>query len=176
MLRVNAGGCLHVKFTNLLSSTPRDDQPATRGASMHFVGMGAVKTIKDMGSNVGNNAAGGNGIVVPGGSAEYWLYAPKEGTYVFYSTGAMIGGEGDSGSISSGLFGTLNVEPAGSEWYRSQVNRDDLDLTRTDVHNSAVDSFPKINYAAVYPAGHRYAGLPILRMIKGNEKIGRAHV
>ncbi|HEX4962269.1 MAG TPA: copper oxidase [Thermoanaerobaculia bacterium] len=172
VLRVNAGDCLHVTFTNLLSPTVasgKDEQPATRNASMHFVGMEAVQGISDMGANVGNNPASGNGVVAPNGSIDYWLYGVKEGTYTFYSTGAMTGGEGDSGSISSGLFGAVNVEPAGSVWYRSQVTRDDLDLARTDVHNSAVDSFPTINYAAVYPAGHRYAGKPILLMKSGNE-------
>jgi len=168
VLRVNAGGCLRVRFTNLLSTPAKDDeQPETRAASMHFIGMEAVASITDMGSNVGGNPAGG--IVAPGVTVEYKVYAPKEGTYVFYSTAAMTGGEGDSGSISSGLFGAVNVEPAGSVWYRSQVTRDDLDLARTDIHNSAVDSFPKINYEAVYPAGHRYAGLPILRMTVGTE-------
>src|SRR5215203_2380856 len=168
VLRVNAGGCLRVKLTNLLATTVRDDeQPATRAASIHFVGLEPVTAIKDMGSNVGSNPAGG--IVTPGSTVEYRVYAPKEGTYVFYSAAAMTGGEGDSGSISSGLFGAVNVEPAGSVWYRSQVTRDDLDLARTDVHNSAVDSFPRIDYEKVYPAGHRYAGLPILRMTRGNE-------
>ncbi|HKI06283.1 MAG TPA: copper oxidase, partial [Thermoanaerobaculia bacterium] len=172
VLRVNAGGCLHVKFTNLLAgavASGKDEQPATRAASIHFVGLEPVNSIKDMGSNVGNNPASGNGIVAPGGTADYWVYAPKEGTYVFYSAGAMTGGEGDSGSISSGLFGAVNVEPAGSTWYRSQVTRDDLDRARTDIHSSTVDSLPTVNYAAVYPAGHRYAGLPILKMTSGIE-------
>jgi hypothetical protein len=168
VLRVQAGGCLRVRFTNLLSTPAKDDeQPETRAASIHFIGMEATASISDMGSNVGGNPAGG--IVAPGNWVEYRVYAPKEGTYVFYSAAAMTGGEGDSGSISSGLFGAVNVEPAGSAWYRSQVTRDDLDLARTDTHNSAVDSFPKINYEAVYPPGHRYAGLPILRMTVGTE-------
>ncbi len=172
VLRVNVGDCLHIKFTNLLVSpvpNSKDEQPATRGASIHVVGLEAVNSIRDMGSNVGNNPAGG--IVAPGGVVEYWLYAPKEGTYVFYSAGAMLGGEGDSGSISSGLFGAVNVEPAGSVWYRSQVTRDDIELTRTDVHNPAVDSFPAINYSKTYPTGHRYANLPILQMKNGNELV-----
>ncbi len=172
VLRVNAGDCLHVHFTNLLATSVlsgKDEQPSTRNASIHFVGLEAVQTIADMGSNVGNNPGPGNGIVTPNGAIDYWLYAPKEGEYPFYSASAMTGGEGDAGSISAGLFGSVNVEPAGAVWYRSQVTRDDLDLARTDKHDSAMDSFPTINYAAVYPAGHRYAGLPILAMKKGNE-------
>src|SRR5436305_7075686 len=41
------------------------------------------------------------------------------------------------------------LEPAGSVWYRSQVTRDDLNLARTDKFDSTVDSFPRIDYAAV---------------------------
>jgi hypothetical protein len=172
VLRVNAGDCLHIHFTNLLASTVqsgKDEQPATRQASMHFVGLEAVKGISDMGSNVGQNPASGNGIVAPNGSTDYWLFAPKEGTYVFYSGGAMTGGEGDSGSISAGLFGAVDVEPAGTVWYRSQVTRDDLNLARTDTFTAATDSFPTINYGAVYPTTHRYASLPILAMKSGSE-------
>ena len=172
VLRVNAGSCLKVLFTNLLSpSVPnaRDEQPSTRNASIHFAGLEPASSIRDMGSNVGANSTSGDGIVAPGGSVTYWLYAPREGTYVFYNAGATTGGEGDSGSTAAGLFGAVNVEPAGSVWYRSQTTRDDLDLARTDVHDSTVDSFPTINYAAVYPAGHPYAGLPILKMTQGNE-------
>ena len=40
---------------------------------------------------------------------------------------------------------------------------------RTVTHNSAVDSFPTINYAKTYPSTHRYANLPILLMKQGNE-------
>ena len=172
VLRVNAGDCLHVHFTNLLSSTVqsgKDEQPATRKASIHFIGLEAVKNITDMGSNVGQNPPSGNGIVAPGGSIDYWLYAPKEGTYIFYSNGAMTGGEGDAGSISAGLFGAVNVEPAGTVWYRSQVTRDDLNLARTDASAPPADSFPTINYAAVYPTTHRYRTLPILAIKSGSE-------
>ena len=171
VLRVNAGGCLHVHFTNLLSNTvqsDKDEQPSTRGASMHFIGMEAVTSIRDMGANVGQNVAGDNGIVQPGGSVDYWLYAPKEGTYVIYSMGALTGGEGDSGSISAGLFGAVNVEPAGSTWYRSQVTRDDLNWARTD-RRTTPDSFPIYDYDAVYPKLHRYRDLPVLKMTQGNE-------
>jgi hypothetical protein len=171
VLRVNAGDCLHVRFTNLLSPTVqsgRDEQPATRNASIHFVGLEAVKGIVDMGSNVGQNPTGGNGIVPPNGSTDYWLYGSKEGTYIFDNNGAMVGGEHDAGSISAGLFGAVNVEPTGSVWYRSQVTRDDLNLARTNTITTA-DSFPVLNYAAVYPTTHRYANKPILLMKQGNE-------
>src|SRR3954452_23946207 len=81
----------------------------------------------------------------------------------------MTGGEGDAGSISAGLFRAVNVEPAGSVWYRSQGTRDDLNLARTDKFDNTRNTFPRIDHAAVYPNTHRYAGLPVLGMLKGNE-------
>ncbi|MFL6193296.1 MAG: hypothetical protein ACJ75H_03945 [Thermoanaerobaculia bacterium] len=174
VLRVNAGDCLHVRFTNLLSTTVqsgKDEQPATRGAGIHFIGLEAATNIRDMGANVGANPAGGNGVVQPNGVVDYYLYAAKEGTYAFYNFGSMMGGEGDAGSISAGLFGALNVEPAGSVWYRSQVTRDDLTLARTDRFDTRFDSHPTVDYEAVYPSTHRYAGLPILRMTTEKNEI-----
>lgn len=51
----------------------------------------------------------------------------NEGTFLFYSHGAPAGGNGDGGSLVQGLFGSVNVEPKGSHWYRSQVTQEDLD-------------------------------------------------
>ena len=45
----------------------------------------------------------------------------RKGVHLFFSHGAPSGGEGDGGSLVHGLFGVVNVEPAGSRWYRSQV-------------------------------------------------------
>lgn len=163
ILRVNVGDCLRIKFTNLLDSVQRDEeQPATRDASLHAVGMQLVDTILSDGSSVGNNPP--SGIVGPGQTITYLLYAPQEGTYVFHSMGAPVGGEGDSGSIAAGLFGAINVEPAGSEWYRSQVTEDELSKATT---TTDINGFPRINYAATYPIGHRYSGKPILKMYTG---------
>src|SRR6185295_7166947 len=99
--------------------------------------------------------------VPPGGSIDYLLYAPQEGTYVLHSMGAPVGGEADGGSISAGLFGAVNVEPAGAEWYRSQVTEDDLSKAITTFD---LNGFPRINYAANFLPGHRYAGKPVLKM------------
>ena len=41
-LRMNSGDCLRITFTNLLSSVPIDDQPATRSAGIHVNGMELV--------------------------------------------------------------------------------------------------------------------------------------
>ena len=50
------------------------------------------------------------------------------------------------------------VEPAGAEYYRSQVTADDLFFATTA---TTADGHPVINYAAVYPATDPRTGLPL---------------
>ena len=125
VLRMNIGDCLQVNFTNLLSPTPRssnnppsDDQPATRTAGVHVIGMELLNIGSD-GSNVGVNPPS---LVAPNGSAVYTFTASKEGNNLMYSTATTTGGEGDGGTLAEGLFGSVNVEPRGAEWYRSQLS------------------------------------------------------
>lgn len=180
VLRVNAGECLQINFTNLLDQfqggvRPSGDsnsvsglfqdfgeQPATRQTSVHVVGMQLVGGIASDGSNVGRNASS---LVAPGGSRTYTLYAEREGTYFLYGNGATTGGEGDGGSISAGLFGAVNVEPHNSEYYRSQVDRDAMTLANT----STINGLPILDYDAVYdvqhPVAHGTVDLPILNML-----------
>ncbi|MFN2563581.1 MAG: copper oxidase [Gemmatimonadaceae bacterium] len=171
VLRMNAGDCLQITFQNLLATTPRDNQqPATRSASVRAVGMQLVNGIASDGSNVAYNQSS---VVPPGGTATYTLYGEKEGTYFMYSAGATTGGEGDGGSITRGLFGAINVEPAGSEWYRNQVTAADMDLATVKDANGypkkTPSGHPVINYNEVYPAGHARAGRPIFKILQGNE-------
>src|SRR5215216_938631 len=95
-----------------------NDTPATRHASLHVNGLDLAGSIASDGSNVGNNASS---LAAPGETKVYTWYAAKQGQYFLFSTGATSGGEGDGGHIVHGLFGTVNVEPAGAKWYRSQV-------------------------------------------------------
>ncbi|MBI5015035.1 MAG: copper oxidase [Deltaproteobacteria bacterium] len=163
VLRVNEGETLRIVFTNRLA--PRvGEQPATTEVGIHVAGLELVGDITSDGSNVGQNASS---LAGPGGSATYTLRAHKEGAYLLNSTGANTGGEGGIGTIAWGLFGAVNVEPAGSVWYRSQVTRDDLELART---GSNPDGSPILDYDAVYPAGHRFEGLPILRIVDPNSR------
>src|SRR6185369_11537338 len=127
VLRMNNGDCLRISFTNLLSSNPKShqdpedpfsDQPATRSAGVHVNGMELVGSIASDGSNVGVNPPS---LVGPGGSTVYTFAATREGNNLMYSTAATTGGEGDGGTLSEGLFGSVNVEVRGAEWYRSQV-------------------------------------------------------
>ncbi|HZI19290.1 MAG TPA: Ig-like domain-containing protein [Pyrinomonadaceae bacterium] len=160
VLRMNAGDRLQVRFQNLLSPSPADDnQPATRTASVHAAGLQLVNNILDDGSNVGRNQSS---LVAPGGSATYTFFAEREGNHLMYSTAATTGGEGDGGSLSMGLFGSVNVEPKGAEWYRSQLTAQELAYAtagRTPTNQ------PIINYDAKYPAGHPRAGQYVLRML-----------
>jgi hypothetical protein len=203
VLRVNAGGCLTVNFTNLLSPHPVPveeqgqlvaEQPATRMASFHVMGMqlapnfNGAKGIASDGSHVGNNASS---LADPGGSANYKYYAEHEGTFLAYSTAATTAGEGNGGSLSAGLFGAVQVEPAGAEWYRSQVTAADLNAAIVKTQGCltvgvagcttvnpghTADGHPIINYAATYPSGAKYPdgtpippNTPILKMTDGSE-------
>ncbi|HKV33415.1 MAG TPA: hypothetical protein VJP89_03825 [Pyrinomonadaceae bacterium] len=174
VLRMNVGDCLEILFQNLLDPDRADDnQPATRTASIHVVGLQLKNGILDDGSNVGTNPSS---LVPPGNNIIYTLYAQKEGNHLLYSTAATTGGEGDGGSLPMGLFGSVNIEPKGAEWYRSQVTEQDLALaTKKNADGTPVltpGKHPVINYDAVYPANStRPAGTPILKMLDANNNI-----
>ena len=125
VLRANVGDCLQVNFTNRLHD-PRIDNnsTATRNASVHVNGLDYVGSIASDGANVGKNPSS---LVKPGDSKTYTWYAKKQGQYMLNSMGAAAGGEGDGGQVVLGLFGSVNVEPRGSRWYRSQVTSEVLD-------------------------------------------------
>ena len=165
VLRANVGDCLQVNFTNRLHD-PRIDNnsTATRKASMHVNGLDYIGGISSDGANVGENPSS---LVAPGQSTTYTWYAAKQGQYMMNSMGAAAGGEGDGGQVVLGLFGSVNVEPKGSKWYRSQVTAAQLDAAIVPT----IDGKLKINYEAVYnhPAGHPDNNLPVLNMLKGNE-------
>src|SRR6185503_7914605 len=92
--------------------------------------------------------------------------AAKQGVYMINSMGAAAGGEGDGGQVDLGLFGSVNVEPRGSKWYRSQVTAAQLDAAIVPNTRRL-----QINYEAVFPPGHPDAGLPVLNMLKGGKEI-----
>jgi manganese oxidase len=174
VLRMNVGDCLEILFQNLLDPARADDnQPATRTASIHVVGLQLKNSILDDGSNVGTNPSS---LVAPGNSIIYTLYAQKEGNHILYSTAATTGGEGDGGSLPMGLFGSVNIEPRGAEWYRSQVTENDMSLaTRKNPDGTPMKTpagQPVINYDAVYPTNStRPANTPILKILDANNNI-----
>lgn len=152
------------------------EEPATRHASMHVNGLEYAGRPGDYGSklsfdaNVGrppkdthnnkdnrcsSSAAefGENRCVLaaPGETRTYRWYAKKEGGHLFYSMAGPAGGEGDGGQLGLGLFGSINVQPRGTKWYRSQVTERELELAT--LRNSKYDH-PVINYEATFPAGY----------------------
>lgn len=185
VLRMNVGDCIEVSFRNLLNPQRvefhddtccfvdedgnvvcRDEkQPATRFAGMHVDALSLVNIVSS-GSNVGNNPSG---LVAPDGSIVYTWYAPKEGIFLVESAGAMTGGEGDGGQPGFGLFGSVNVEPADSVWYRSQLTAEELRWATTSIDP---EGNHVIDYGATYPASHpdpRRQGRPILKILDGDE-------
>ena len=172
VLRMNVGDCLQIIFQNLLSDPRKDeDQPNTRSAGIHVAGLQLVNGISDDGSNVGRNASS---LVSPGGTTTYTLYAEREGTHLLYSSAATTGGEGDGGQIPEGLFGAVNVEQVGSEWYRSQLTQADMAAATkknsTGAPLKTAGGQPIINYDATYTSGAR-SGKPILKILDANNNI-----
>lgn len=175
VLRMNVGDCLTINFTNLLDPNKAnishgDEQPATRKASVRAIGMQLVGSIASDGSYVGANASS---LVDPGGIAVYTFYAEREGPHMLYSAGTTTGGEGDGGSLNAGLFGAINVEAGGAEYYRSQVTAVDLALATNGI---TADGHPKINYNACYPDGgdcslKPVTAKPVLKMYNGAKEL-----
>ena len=164
VLRMNVHDCLTINFQNLLNPTRVDDnQPITRNAGLHVTGLQLVTNISDDGSNVGANASS---LAAPGQSKTYKLYSEREGMNFLFSPAAMTTAEGNGGGLAFGLFGSVNVEPVGAEYYRSQVTNADLQIATV---GTAPTGQPLLNYDAVYPPGHPKAGTPVLNMLQGTE-------
>ncbi|MBI4304181.1 MAG: multicopper oxidase domain-containing protein, partial [Chloroflexi bacterium] len=106
VIRANIGDTVVVNFTNRL---------AVGNASFHIQGM-PVDVRTSSGSNVGNNP---DTTVPLGGTRTYTFQVPDqrnyEGSYVFNSMG------NPREQQMHGLFGVLNVEPAGST-YLNPIN------------------------------------------------------
>jgi hypothetical protein len=184
VLRANQGDCLRITLTNLIN--PATASTSTPPVSLHAQGMQLVKNISDDGSFVGANASS---LASPSVSLAdpttqrkvYNLYAEREGTFLLYS-------EGDTNTtgqqLFQGLFGAVNVQPSGaptganwqSEWYRSQVTQDDLQLAidRTKGNNGFTPAGqPIIKYDARYPANYKDAAracTPILQMVAAEQE------
>ena len=181
VLRANEGDCLRVTFTNLLRTTTGKqdlirepssgdrilidaEEPATRRASMHVNGLNLVDSILSDGSNVGRNQSS---LADPGETRTYTWYAKQEGGYLLYSMAGPAGGEGDGGQLGLGLFGAVNVQPAGAKWYRSQVNAEELAAATI---NRTRFGQPRVNYDATFTSGLR-KGEPILAMLDHHREL-----
>ena len=183
VLRVAAGDCLTVNFTNRLTvaanpngainganpSFQVDDQVAERRAGFHVQGLELATSISDDASNVGMNTS--SLAPAAGGTATYNYYAPKEGTFLVTSNGATFGGDAGAGTMGSGMFAVVNVEPTAARFYRSTVTEEELRLATVALTAAGQ---PIIDYEAVYPGAPVWvsegkAGMPILNVLKGLE-------
>ena len=169
---------------------PIASQSATRLAGVHVMGLELVKADASSGPLAGVSADGSwvgandvapvdahkraSGLVGPGQSITYTLYAKSVGSYLLYSSAADVGAQlGFGGQLMQGLFGSVTIQPRTAEWYRSQVTKADLDLA---TKGKTADGHPIINYDACYPAGADCASmlptaLPILKMTNGDNEI-----
>jgi hypothetical protein len=127
VLRANVGDCLKITFTNSIPTndftnpTLQSAQTGTTEVSLHIQGVKWVHGPEDDGSFVGVNNSSLAGVGSP--SLTYTVYAKEEGTFLLYTMGDT---SSQGTQLARGLFGALNVQPAGAEWYRSQVTADDI--------------------------------------------------
>ncbi|VAW61904.1 hypothetical protein MNBD_GAMMA10-2472, partial [hydrothermal vent metagenome] len=110
---------------------------------------------------IGKNS---NHLAAPGEQKVYSLFIPAQGAFVLNSPADNFSNN-QAGQTTAGLFGALNVQPEGAEYYRSQVTEVVMNLaTQKGDDNKplfAQTGQPLINYQAVYSNGD-----PVLRMLK----------
>ena len=159
VLRVNEGDELVVTFTNLLNpSAPVSTASLTRYAGFHAMGL---ELLKEGGINNDSSWVGTNppvkpnetqkkgstdpskepgrepgSVCAPGATKVYRYYAKAEGTYLVHSFSADSPLANQTSQLQSGLFGVVNVQPEGAEYYRSQVTREDLEQATYYVEDS----------------------------------------
>lgn len=135
VLRANVGDCLTINLTNAIpptffgNTTNPGASIGTQEVSLHVQGMEWVTGTGDDGAFVGRNnsslaSANPAPSPMPPQMQTYKLFARQEGTFLLYTMGDSSVQQGLQ--IMRGLFGSLNVQPAGAEWYRSQVTAEDL--------------------------------------------------
>jgi manganese oxidase len=181
VLRANVGDCLEVTFTNAIpqaafsNSTPNSPAVGTKEVSLFIQGQEWTTSSNDDASFVGKNssslASAGpppspTPSPMPAQTQVYKLYVKNEGTFLLYTMGDATAEP--TGQISRGLFGALNVQPQGAEWYRSQITKQELEWATKKVNGVAqktANGQPVIDYNAKYPVNAaRPAGTYILRM------------
>ena len=186
VLRANVGDCLQITFTNAIpadgfkefppgSSQPSSAAVGTKEISLHIQGQEWTMGSQDDASFVGKNSSSlatapappAPPSPMPPQTQVYKLFVKNEGTFLLYTTGDSVAEP--TGQISRGLFGALNVQPKGAEWYRSQITKQELDWATKKVNGNPVrtpDGQPVIDYNAKYPVNSaRPAGTYILKML-----------
>jgi hypothetical protein len=185
VLRVPECSNLQITFTNLLDDNANplpplqppadnDNQVVGRYAGVHVAGMQLVGSMASDGSNVGAQGVVGvvspkSGLVEPGDTITYTLYAEHEGGFLLSNPGATFGGEATGGNTGVGMLGMVAVQPRHARIYRSQVTEEELRLATTG-HTST--GHPIINYEKRYPNSAPWSlegkgNLPVLNMMDG---------
>ena len=162
VLRVNEGECLEIQFENLF---PTDTSILTNNwAGFHVAGLELIAVAGQPGimSDASYVGANPNSVVQPGQPITYKLYAREPGTYFAYS---LPGLSDSTGNLALGLFGAVNVQPPGAEYYRSQLTREGLEQATMRAANlkgrtlDAVvgkDGKPTINAEGFHPMTMSY--------------------
>ena len=131
VLRARLGECVVIHLTNNLvhgargGATPTAQELMTDSAgtpvtpSVSIDAQGVAYDVNDGGNSVGNNPT--SRMTPPGGTNTYRFYLDPlagEGAKVFHSGG-------DSRELTAhGLFGSINAEPAGSNWFDTETGTD----------------------------------------------------
>jgi manganese oxidase len=174
VLRANVGDCLNITFTNSIGknnfkiSGTNPAQFDTSEVSLHVQGMEWATGTADDGSFVGVNpsslANANSQPPNPPTTQHYKLFVKNEGTFLLYTMGDT---SSEGLQLARGLFGALNVQPEGAEWYRSEVTQRDLKLATKSI---SPDGHPVIDYD-VKDAN----GTPILNMLKTIDAVNKIY-
>jgi manganese oxidase len=151
------------------SECPRstDDHPWLCGAAGGNIGLNKSVMHPSTPSALRERLVQQGSLVTPGQSSLVRFKALREGGYFVFSGGAVAGGEGNGGATGYGLFGSVNVQPRGSVWYRSQVTH--ADLRAATRRGSGAHAYEVIDYdGARFTSGPK-KGRPILKMLDGNQ-------
>ncbi|SMF60887.1 hypothetical protein SAMN02982989_1133 [Xaviernesmea oryzae] len=143
-------GCLNGNTP--ASAQDPTDWPASRGLNFAVQGLAAFNP---QGGPLNPECLGLTAVAV-GRSIDCYYKILREGPHFLASTAAPSGGEGDGGSITHGLFGTIVVEKKGTSWYRSQVSKAAMTAARIDTpaavdYSKFIDGRPLLNL--LQPAG-----------------------
>lgn len=152
VLRANVGDCLKIRLTNgiptnkFITTAMPGASTGTTEVSLHVQGMEWVTGPGDDGSYVGTNNSSlasappppsPTPSPMPPSTQTYTLFAKAEGTFMMYTVGD-TSTNGDQ--LTRGLFGAVNIQPSGAEWYRSQVSADDLLLATYNANRLPTNS------------------------------------
>jgi hypothetical protein len=192
VLRANVGDCLQISFTNAIpadgfkefpvgANPPTSAAVGTKEISLHIQGQEWTTGSQDDASFVGKNSSSlatapappTPPAPMPPQTQTYKLFVKNEGTFLLYTMGDATAEP--TGQISRGLFGALNVQPKGAEWYRSQITQQELDWATKKSNGNPVrttDGQPVIDYNAKYPVNAaRPAGTYILKMLDDSNNL-----